>query len=75
MTAFIINISSGKGGSGKTLLASVLAEFLSSRRIRVLLVDLDIFARGLTALLYFRTPDQLRLIETGELAVSDIFFG
>ena len=50
----IINIVSGKGGTGKTLLVAVLAELLSRKRAKVLLIDVDIFVRGLTCLLYYQ---------------------
>jgi septum site-determining protein MinD len=47
----IISIVSGKGGTGKTLLTAVLGRALAREGLRVLLVDLDIFVRGLTILL------------------------
>ena len=47
----IISILSGKGGTGKTLLTAVLGRALSREGFKVLIVDLDIFVRGLTILL------------------------
>ncbi|HEX2593970.1 MAG TPA: ParA family protein [Rhizomicrobium sp.] len=69
----VINVVSGKGGTGKTLIVAVLAELLSRKRsARVLLVDLDVFVRGLTTLLYFEGDRRTRLISPEQLAVSDI---
>lgn len=68
-----INIASGKGGTGKTLMSSVLAEMLGNHGVRTLVVDLDVFVRGLTALLYFHKQEALRLIDKEEISVADIF--
>lgn len=68
-----INIVSGKGGTGKTLVAATLAEMLSRvPKSRVLLIDMDIFVRGLTSLLYLKYENRRRLLEKGELSVADI---
>ena len=49
---------SGKGGTGKTVLTAVLGRALAREGFRVLLVDLDIFVRGLSILLskYTKRP-------------------
>ena len=46
----IISISAGKGGVGKTLISANLARVLSWSGKRVLLVDMDLYNRGLTTL-------------------------
>ena len=73
MTTNIINVASGKGGTGKTLLCSILAELLGNKSVSVLLVDLDFFVRGLTSLLYFHKHEAIHLVEKNQLTVSDIF--
>lgn len=67
----IINIVSGKGGTGKTLLSAVLADILGNAGKMVLVIDLDIFVRGLTTLLYFQKNESLKVIESDNLSVSD----
>ena len=47
----IINVISGKGGTGKSLLTIVLGRALAREGLNVLLIDFDIFVRGLTILL------------------------
>lgn len=69
-----INVVSGKGGTGKTLLCTILAELLGNQNVSVLIVDMDIFVRGLTALLYFHKGESLRLSDKDEMTVSDIFY-
>jgi septum site-determining protein MinD len=69
----IISVVSGKGGTGKTLLCAVLAELLGNRGVSVLLIDLDIFVRGLTTLLYYHKGETLVVTEPGEDSVSDYF--
>ncbi|MGB0384966.1 MAG: AAA family ATPase [Ardenticatenaceae bacterium] len=69
----VISIVSGKGGTGKTLLAAVLAEMLGNRGAATLVIDMDIFVRGLTSLLYFHKKEALRLISSEEICVSDFF--
>jgi len=72
----IINIASGKGGTGKTLIAAMLSNMLSTtNRTKVLVVDMDIFVRGLTSLLYLKHDKKRRLLETGRASVSDIIAG
>lgn len=48
----IISIVSGKGGCGKSLLTAVIGRALAREGERVLLIDTDIFVRGLTILLH-----------------------
>jgi septum site-determining protein MinD len=68
-----INSVSGKGGTGKTLIAATLAEMLSRKpRLNVLLIDMDIFVRGLTSLLYLKYDSRRRLLERDERSVADI---
>lgn len=69
----IINVISGKGGTGKTLLTAVLADMLGNQGANVLVVDLDIFVRGLTALLYFQKNGSLKIVEADKETVSDFF--
>lgn len=70
----VLNVISGKGGTGKTLLACVLADMLgNSSDTRVLVVDLDFFVRGLTSLLYFHQEERLTVSPQRELTVSDVF--
>jgi len=69
-----INVVSGKGGTGKTLLCTILAELMGNQNLSVLVVDMDIFVRGLTALLYFHRGESIRLTNDNESTVSDIFY-
>ena len=69
----VINVISGKGGTGKTLLTAVLAEMLGNKGLNVLVVDMDIFVRGLTALLYFQKDESLKITNENEWSVSDFF--
>ncbi|MEB2854070.1 ParA family protein [Pseudomonas atacamensis] len=74
MNPTIINIVSGKGGTGKTLLACVLADMLGNAPdAKTIVVDLDIFVRGLTSLLYFHREEKLHIVEKHKLTVSDFF--
>jgi septum site-determining protein MinD len=68
-----INIVSGKGGTGKTLLTAVLAEMLGNQAVRVIVIDLDIFVRGLTALLYFHRGESLQITSHEDFSVADFF--
>jgi len=68
----VINVVSGKGGTGKTLFCSVLADTLGSSNVRVLVIDLDVFVRGLTALLYFHKKESLNLTDKHQVSVADI---
>ena len=47
----IISIVSGKGGCGKSLFTAILGRTLAREGQNVLMVDMDIFVRGLTILL------------------------
>lgn len=68
MSTKVISIVSGKGGAGKSLLTAVIGRALGREGKNVLIVDLDIFVRGLTVLLYsFRAPPTLP-----KLTVSDL---
>lgn len=69
----IINIASGKGGTGKTLFCASLADLLGNRGLNILIVDLDFFVRGLTTLLYFHKKEALFLVDEKQITVSDIF--
>lgn len=69
----VINLVSGKGGTGKTLFSAVLAEMLGANGYETLVVDLDAFVRGLTSLLYFHKQGALNLTEKDQFTVSDIF--
>jgi septum site-determining protein MinD len=69
-----INVVSGKGGTGKTLLCTILAELLGNQNVNVLVIDMDIFVRGLTALLYFHKGESLMITDEREMTVSDIFY-
>lgn len=69
-----INIVSGKGGTGKTLLCTILAELLGNQNVSVLIIDMDIFVRGLTALLYFHKGESINIAKEDEITVSDIFY-
>ncbi len=72
----IINIISGKGGTGKTLFACVLADMLGNAPdTSVLMVDLDVFVRGLTSLLYFHREERLHIAAEDELVVAKLFTG
>lgn len=56
----IVSVISGKGGTGKSLFTVVLGNCLSKENCRVLLVDMDIYVRGLSILLakYMGTSDE-----------------
>ena len=70
----IINVVSGKGGTGKTLFACVLADMLGNAPdAATLVVDLDVFVRGLTSLLYYHREEKLSIARRDEVAVADLF--
>jgi septum site-determining protein MinD len=65
-----ISIISGKGGTGKSLLTAVFGRMLAREGKKVLLVDFDIFVRGLTILL----SKYYSQIHKPELLTSTSFF-
>lgn len=67
----IINIISGKGGTGKTLLSAILADMIGGQGYKVLVIDMDAFVRGLTALLYFQKGKSLQIVDLEKKTVSD----
>lgn len=69
----VINVISGKGGTGKTLLTAVLADMLGNADHSVVIVDLDIFVRGLTALLFYHKNEKIQLTEKDECSVAEFF--
>lgn len=69
----VINIVSGKGGTGKTLLTAVLAETLGNAGSNVLVIDLDVFVRGLTSLLYYHRNERIKICEPWEMSVAEFF--
>jgi len=71
--AKIINVVSGKGGTGKTLLTAVLADMLGNEGHSVLVIDLDVFVRGLTSLLYFHKKETIQLTQEDKMSVSEFF--
>jgi len=71
--ARVINIVSGKGGTGKTLFTAVLANMLGDSRKKVLAIDLDIFVRGLTVFLYHDRRGAYKVVHDGEVSVSEYF--
>ncbi len=74
MSPTVINVVSGKGGTGKTLLACVLADMLGNAPdSKVLVIDLDFFVRGLTSLLYFHREEKLHITAEHQLPVSSFF--
>ncbi|MDC5704754.1 ParA family protein [Vibrio europaeus] len=69
----IINVISGKGGTGKTLLTAVLADMLGNEGYSVLVIDLDVFVRGLTSLLYFHKKETIQLTQENKMSVAEYF--
>jgi septum site-determining protein MinD len=65
MIPTIINVVSGKGGTGKSLLCAVLGRLLGQEGARVLLVDLDVYVRGLTYFFYLYKKEK-RTITTNQ---------
>lgn len=66
----IINLVSGKGGTGKSLVAVTLGRMLAQEGARVVLVDADVFVRGLTAIVQTQRESR-RLVSTGA-TVADL---
>jgi septum site-determining protein MinD len=74
MSPTILNVVSGKGGTGKTLLACVLADMLGNAAdSRTVVVDLDFFVRGLTSLLYFHQDEKLEITGGDVVTVAHFF--
>lgn len=71
--AKVINIVSGKGGTGKTLLTAVLADLLGNENHSTLIIDLDVFVRGLTSLLYYHKKERIDLTSQDEISIADFF--
>jgi len=69
MDSQVISIVSGKGGSGKSLLTAVLGRALAREGKRVIIVDMDIFVRGLTVLLFSYTRPKQGI---KKITISDI---
>ena len=69
----ILNIVSGKGGSGKTLLCAVLAEMLGNNGNKVVVIDMDFAVRGLTALLYYYQGETFHIINSNKCGTYDYF--
>ncbi|TPA68571.1 ParA family protein [Vibrio parahaemolyticus] len=67
----LINIVSGKGGTGKSLLSAVLARMVAQEGAKVLLVDFDLFVRGLTHFYYLFSKEK-RVI-TSDSTVADYY--
>jgi len=65
----LINIVSGKGGTGKSLFCALLGRLLAQESAKVLLVDFDIFVRGLTHF-YYTFIKEKRVLTKG-VSVSD----
>ena len=66
----VISVVSGKGGCGKTLLTAVIGQALAREGIKVLIIDLDIFVRGLTILFSNYLPGGLHA--ESKITVSDL---
>lgn len=76
MSPTILNVVSGKGGTGKTLLSCVLADMLGNTSGQAaVVIDLDFFVRGLTTLLYFHHEEKLQIANVGDVTVSEFFTG
>ena len=67
----LINVVSGKGGTGKSLLSAVLARMVAQEGAKVLLVDFDLFMRGLSHFYYLFSKEKRKI--TKDLAVSDYY--
>ena len=69
----IFNIVSGKGGTGKTLLCTVLAEMLGNSGSKVVVIDMDFAVRGLTALLYYYMGETYNIVPDEKICTYDYF--
>ena len=67
----LINVVSGKGGTGKSLLCALLGRLLAQEGARVLLVDFDLFVRGLSHFHYRYIKERRRI--TDARSVADYF--
>lgn len=68
----IISICSGKGGVGKTLITSTLAQIISTYEEKsVLLIDMDFYVRGLT----FLMCENLENLDFQGLSIYDYLLG
>jgi len=67
----LINIVSGKGGTGKSLLSAVLARMVAQEGAKVLIVDFDLFVRGLSHFYYLFSKEKRKI--TSDLTVSDFY--
>ena len=67
----LINIVSGKGGTGKSLLSAVLARMVAQEGAKVLLVDFDLFVRGLSHFYYLFSKEKRKI--TTKHTVADFY--
>lgn len=67
----LINIVSGKGGTGKSLLSAVLARMVAQEGASVLLVDFDLFVRGLSHFYYLFIREKRTI--TKKCTVADFY--
>jgi len=67
--AKLISVVSGKGGTGKSLLTAVLGRAIAREGVSVLIIDFDVFVRGLTILL---TESGRRPLQVQGFTVSDL---
>lgn len=67
----LINVVSGKGGTGKSLLVAILGRILAQEGSSILLVDLDPFVRGLTHFFYLYKKERRRI--TDKQTIADFF--
>lgn len=67
----LINIVSGKGGTGKSLLSALLARMIAQEGAKVLLVDFDLFVRGLSHFYYLFVKEKRKI--TNKKTISDYY--
>lgn len=67
----LINVVSGKGGTGKSLLTAVLARMVAQEGAKVLVVDFDLFVRGLSHFYYLFSKEKRKI--TSDLTVADFY--
>jgi len=68
----ILNVISGKGGTGKTLYCTTLADLLGSQGQRVIVVDMDFAVRGLTSLLYYYMGETFSIVDENKTTSYDL---